>query len=192
MGHETIRYWWHRFGSLFAAEVRKRRINRMKSSRWRWHLDEIFVGINGEMHYLWRAIDHEGDELGYAFHDTLQFSAPAPALFRGRPRLLPIWEQSNNGSSCTGSVEKAAWMAGAVRTEAYRTLLRALVGARATSGLSQADLAMRLGKPPSFVAKYELGERRLDVVVLLVILRALEAEPEDLLSGLLERLPEKL
>ncbi len=83
-------------------------------------------------------------------------------------------------------------MAGAVRTEAYGTLLRALVEARAASGLSQADLAMRLGKPPSFVAKYELGERRLDVVELLVILRALETEPEALLPGLLERLPEKL
>jgi putative transposase len=35
----------------------------MKSSRWRWHLDEIFVKINGERHYLWRAVDHEGEVL---------------------------------------------------------------------------------------------------------------------------------
>lgn len=35
----------------------------MKSSRWRWHLDEMFVKINGEMHYLWRAVDHEGEVL---------------------------------------------------------------------------------------------------------------------------------
>ena len=34
----------------------------MKSSRWRWHLDEVFVKINGERHYLWRAVDHEGEE----------------------------------------------------------------------------------------------------------------------------------
>lgn len=32
----------------------------MRSSHWRWHLDEIFVKINGEQHYLWRAVDHEG------------------------------------------------------------------------------------------------------------------------------------
>jgi len=35
----------------------------MKSSRWRWHLDEMFVKINGERHYLWRAVDHEGEIL---------------------------------------------------------------------------------------------------------------------------------
>ena len=35
----------------------------MKSSRLRWHLDEMFVKINGERHYLWRAVDHEGEVL---------------------------------------------------------------------------------------------------------------------------------
>jgi putative transposase len=48
---------------MFAAEIRKRRISGMKSSRWRWHLDEMFVKINGERHYLWRAVDHEGEVL---------------------------------------------------------------------------------------------------------------------------------
>ncbi len=63
VSHEAVRYWWHRFGPLFAAEIRKRRIEGMKSSRWRWHLDEMFVKINGERHYLWRAVDHEGEVL---------------------------------------------------------------------------------------------------------------------------------
>ncbi len=61
--HETVRYWWHRFGPLFAAEIRKRRVEGMRSSHWRWHLDEVFVKINGERHYLWRAVDHEGEVL---------------------------------------------------------------------------------------------------------------------------------
>ncbi|MEP0141415.1 IS6 family transposase [Tateyamaria sp.] len=61
--HETVRYWWNRFGPVFAAEIRKRRIDGMKSSKWRWHLDEMFVKINGERHYLWRAVDHEGEVL---------------------------------------------------------------------------------------------------------------------------------
>ena len=61
--HETIRYWWNRFGPLFAAEIRKRRIDRRNWSNWRWHLDEVFVRINGETHYLWRAVDHEGEVL---------------------------------------------------------------------------------------------------------------------------------
>lgn len=63
VSHETVRYWWQRFGPMFAAEIRKRRIEGMKSSRWRWHLDEMFVKINGERHYLWRAVDQEGEVL---------------------------------------------------------------------------------------------------------------------------------
>uniref|UniRef100_UPI003899D827 IS6 family transposase n=1 Tax=Roseivivax lentus TaxID=633194 RepID=UPI003899D827 len=63
VSHETVRFWWHRFGPMFASEIRKRRIEGMRSSRWRWHLDEMFVKINGEKHYLWRAVDHEGEVL---------------------------------------------------------------------------------------------------------------------------------
>ena len=58
---ETVRFWWHRFGPMFAAEIRKRRVEGMRSSRRRWHLDEVFVKINGEKHSLWRAVDHEGE-----------------------------------------------------------------------------------------------------------------------------------
>ena len=63
VSHETVRFWWNRFGPLFANKIRKRRIEGMKSSRWQWHLDEVFVKINGERHYLWRAVDHEGEVL---------------------------------------------------------------------------------------------------------------------------------
>jgi putative transposase len=52
--HETVRFWWNRFGPIFAAEIRKRRVQNHSYSRWRWHLDEAFVKINGERHYLWR------------------------------------------------------------------------------------------------------------------------------------------
>jgi len=61
--HETVRFWWNRFGPLFAAEIRRRRVQRHSHSNWRWHLDEVFVRINGETHYLWRAVDHEGEVL---------------------------------------------------------------------------------------------------------------------------------
>jgi len=56
ISHETVRFWWNRFGPMFAAEIRKNRVSRMRAySNWRWHLDEVFVKINGETHYLWRA-----------------------------------------------------------------------------------------------------------------------------------------
>ena len=64
VSHETIRFWWNRFGPIFAAEIRKRRVEKMRAhSNWQWHLDEIFVKINGVTHYLWRAVDHEGEVL---------------------------------------------------------------------------------------------------------------------------------
>ena len=49
---------------MFAAEIRRKRVQQMRSySNWRWHLDGVFVKINGEWHYLWRAVDHEGEVL---------------------------------------------------------------------------------------------------------------------------------
>ncbi|AUH64149.1 IS6 family transposase [Paracoccus zhejiangensis] len=62
--HETVRQWWMRFGQIFAAEIRRKRVSRLRAGpQWRWHLDEVFVKINGERHYLWRAVDHEGEVL---------------------------------------------------------------------------------------------------------------------------------
>ena len=64
ISYETVRFWWNRFGPLFAADIRRQRCSRMRGMRhWRWHLDEVFVKINGETHYLWRAVDHEGEIL---------------------------------------------------------------------------------------------------------------------------------
>lgn len=48
---------------MFAAEIWKRRSAGVKPSLWRWHLGEVFVKINGERHYLWRAVNHEGEVL---------------------------------------------------------------------------------------------------------------------------------
>ena len=62
--HETGRFWWNRFGSMFASEIRRKRADRLRARpQWQWHLDEMFVKLNGEAHYLWRAVDHEGEVL---------------------------------------------------------------------------------------------------------------------------------
>jgi len=64
VSHETVRFWWNRFGPMLAAEIRRKRVDRMRAfSNWRWHLDEVFVKVNGERRYLWRAVDHEGEVL---------------------------------------------------------------------------------------------------------------------------------
>jgi len=64
ISYETIRFWWNRFGPYLAAEIRKHRSRSgQHHSNWQWHLDEVFVKINGERRYLWRAVDHEGEVL---------------------------------------------------------------------------------------------------------------------------------
>ncbi len=60
-----------------------------------------------------------------------------------------------------------------------------MVGARKAAGLTQHALARRLKKPQSFVAKYEGGERRLDVVEFITIARALDVDPLKLMTMLL-------
>ena len=62
--HESVRLWVDRFGTHFAGKIRKQRANYMRQvTQWQWHLDEVFVKINGVQHYLWRAVDHEGEVL---------------------------------------------------------------------------------------------------------------------------------
>lgn len=62
--HETVRLWWNRFWPMFAGEIRRGRVSRMRGFRhWKWHLDEMYVKLNGEMVYLWRAVNHEGEIL---------------------------------------------------------------------------------------------------------------------------------
>lgn len=64
VSYETVRAWWNCFGPMFAAEIRKNLSAAHRNcTQWRWHLDEVFVRINGETHYLWRAVDHEGEVL---------------------------------------------------------------------------------------------------------------------------------
>ena len=54
--HETVRYWWNRFDQMIVRETRKKRIHFLtNNSKWKWHLDEVFVKVNGETHYLWPA-----------------------------------------------------------------------------------------------------------------------------------------
>ena len=59
VSYETVRRWVNHFGPLIAAELRKRR----PKPHTRWHLDEVFLKIDGRQVYLWRAVDAEGEVL---------------------------------------------------------------------------------------------------------------------------------
>ena len=94
VSHETIRFWWNRIGPIFAAEIRKnkKRMDRARaSSGWRWHLDEMFVKINGEGHYLGPA---------GAFEQDVAFSS---TVFRRR-NILRANACSNASAPRAGSV----------------------------------------------------------------------------------------
>jgi putative transposase len=48
--HETVRLWWNRFGPMFAAETRRKPVQHRRAfTHWRWHLDEVYIGLNGEV-----------------------------------------------------------------------------------------------------------------------------------------------
>ena len=59
VSYETVRNWCIKFGNQYCRQIRKKRgqLGDM------WYLDEVFIKINGVLHYLWRAVDQDGDEL---------------------------------------------------------------------------------------------------------------------------------
>lgn len=80
-------------------------------------------------------------------------------------------------------------MANWVSSPVYRAVVETLVAARREQGLTQRDMAARLGKPPSYVAKVELAERRMDIAEFILIAQALEVSPSTLFQRVLERIP---
>lgn len=86
----------------------------------------------------------------------------------------------------------ATRMSKSVFTDGYSVLLRALIEARRSAGLTQADVAGRLGKPQSFVSKVENGERRVDLIELVVLLRAMSLDEVAFIAGVVAALPADL
>jgi putative transposase len=108
ISYETVRFWWNRFGPLFAAEIRRKRCERLRSwPHWRWHLDEMFVKINGEKHYLWRAVDHEGEVLESFVTKTRDKKAALKFLKKsmkrhGRPQIFVTDKLRSYGAALRG------------------------------------------------------------------------------------------
>lgn len=79
-------------------------------------------------------------------------------------------------------------MAKSLHTPEYEHFRILLIGARLEAGLTQTEVSTRLGRPQSFVAKYEGGERRLDVVEFIQVCAALGVDPQTVLSELQRRM----
>ena len=85
--HESVRLWVDRFGPMFAGNIHLRHASYMRQiTQWQWHLGEVFVKINGETHYLWRAVDHKGEVLESFVTKTRDKSAALRFLKKAKKR----------------------------------------------------------------------------------------------------------
>lgn len=71
-----------------------------------------------------------------------------------------------------------------IHTVPYQHLLSLLIEARKNANLTQQELSAKLGRPQSYVSKFERGERRLDVIEFLEVVRNVDADPHDLLKAI--------
>jgi len=127
VSHETVRFWWHRFGPIFAAEIRRKRVSAMRSGpQWKWHLDEVFVKINGVQHYLWHAVDHEGEVLESVVTKTQDRKAALKFLRKlmrryGRPEQIVTDRLRSYGAALGSSARVRVSIRPGTRTIGSRT-----------------------------------------------------------------------
>lgn len=77
-------------------------------------------------------------------------------------------------------------MTKSVFSDRYRQFLSVMVQARRDAGLTQTELAYRLGKPQSYISKAERGERRIDVIEFIEIAEAIDTSPAAIIQQIAE------
>jgi transcriptional regulator with XRE-family HTH domain len=90
---------------------------------------------------------------------------------------LHFWEQ---GAMARTTLRKT------LRSRGHKDLIAILIAARKKTGMTQRDLAGRLKRPRSFVGRMEAGERRIDVIEFIEIVRALQGDPKELFGKLVD------
>lgn len=83
---------------------------------------------------------------------------------------------------------KVVWMPNPMHDPQYSVFRALLVELRERRSLTQVEIATRLGKHQSYVSKFERGERRLDIVEMIAVAKALETDPILMLRELIKRL----
>lgn len=121
VSHESVRFWWHRLGPIFAAEIWQKRAERLRfGPQWRWHVDDGFVKINGKRHYLWRAVDHEVEVLESFVTKTRDRKAALKFIRKsmkrsGRPEIIVTDRLRSYGAAlkeigAAGRQETGRWL----------------------------------------------------------------------------------
>src|ERR1700676_2803716 len=105
VSYETIRQWCRKFGPDYAR--------RLKSKQGRlgdtWYLDELFVRINGQQHYLWRAVDQDGDVIDILLQSRREQRAAERflrRLLRGQGKE-PFWIITDKLKSCSAASQRS-------------------------------------------------------------------------------------
>jgi putative transposase len=109
--YETIRAWCRKFGQIYANGLRRHR----PRPGDKWHLDEVFIKINGKTHYLWRAVDQDGNVLDILV--TSHRDAKAATRFfrklltglRSVPRVLVTDKLASYGVAHRRLMQCTAW-----------------------------------------------------------------------------------
>jgi ribosome-binding protein aMBF1 (putative translation factor) len=106
------------------------------------------------------------------------------------PDIIQFWDNPVPGSNFQPPIRQA-WrrMQKSLRSPEYARLIAALIAARKDADVRQQALAKKLGRPQSFIAKYEGGERRIDVVEFVAIVRALGADPIKVFGDFVTGMP---
>ena len=91
---------------MLAAEIRRKRVAYARTSRWRWHLHEVLVKVNGIQYYLWRAVDHEGEVLEAYVSKTRDKAAALKFLRKLMKRLGRADELVTDGLKSYGAALK--------------------------------------------------------------------------------------
>ena len=92
---ETVRHWCLKFGQTFANELRRRR----PRPGDKWHLDEVFIRVNGRVHYLWRAVDQEGEALDILVQSRRDKKAAMKFTRRAAERFAVRAARDHHGST---------------------------------------------------------------------------------------------
>ncbi len=102
VSYESVRRWVNHFGLMIAADLRKRR----PRPHTTWHLDEVYLKIDGRLVYLWRAVDAEGEILDVLVQAKRDKHA-ALNLFFGMIGSFPSYSLTTLGSKKPGQVKDA-------------------------------------------------------------------------------------
>ncbi len=86
----------------------------------------------------------------------------------------------------TRKKQEEAMMTKSIFTNNYQMLLKLLIAVRKKAGITQQELAKKLGKNQSYISKYENSERRLDMIEVIAIMKAMDSNPVELMDNILK------